>query len=138
MRHILSFKTTYPDSSEYDYPRGYSICKFLQDKLTQEGFNVQKLDNYRDIAWSVDCEINAKKIFFFVGYLGTTITDWQLIVCSDSGLISRLLGYNDEKERIELAKAIHNILSNDGRFNNLRWYSRYTDSTKDLWYHKPI
>ena len=137
MRHILSFKTTCPDLFEYDHPRGYSICKFLWDELAQDGFNVQTLDNYRDIAWSVDCEIDGKKIFFFVGYLGTEVTDWQLIVCSGIGIIGRLLGRSDKNERIKLAKAIHAILSKDSRFTALRWFSRYTDSAKDSWYPEP-
>jgi hypothetical protein len=138
MRHILSFKTTYPESSEYTHPRGYSICKFLRDELACTGFNVQALDNYRDIAWSLDCEVAGKKTFFFVGYLGTKMTDWQLIVCSGLGLINRMLGHSDKDARIKLAKAIHEILSNDSRFTHIKWFSQYTDSPKDLWYPEPI
>jgi len=125
MRHILTFKTTFQESSEYEHPKGYSICKFLQMELEKAGFNVHTLENYQDIAWSVDCDINSKRIFFFVGYLGTKITDWQLIVCSDIGFWGRLWGNRDEDERIELAKAIHEILSNDRRFRDLKWFSIY-------------
>ena len=138
MRYILSFKTTYPDSPKYDHPRGYSICKFLRDELARIGFNVQTLDNYRDIAWSLDCEVDGKKIFLFVGYLGTKVTDWQLIVCSGIGFLGRLLGRGDENERVKLSKAIHTILSNDSQFTELKWFSRYTDNAKDTWYPEPI
>jgi hypothetical protein len=137
-RGILSFITIYPDSSEYTHPRGYSVCKFLRDELARLGFNVLKLDNYRDIAWSLDCEVDGKKIFFFVGYLGTKVTDWQLIVCSGVGIIGRLLGKSDEGERIKLSKAIHTILSDDNRFTELKWFSQYTDNPKDMWYSEPI
>lgn len=138
MRHILSFKTLFEESSEYDHPRGYCLCEFLQKELAKGGFAVEAVDNYRDIAWSVDCVLNGKRIFFFVGYLGTAVTDWQLIVCSDIGLIGWLLGWRDEEQRIELARAIHSIMSIDGRFGDLRWYSRYTDSPKDQWELEPV
>ncbi len=138
MRYILSFKTTYPDSPEYNHPRGHSICEFLQDELARMGFNVQTPDNYRDIAWSLDCEVDRKKMFFFVGYLGTKVTDWQLIVCSGIRFWGRLLGRNDVSERIKLSKAIHTILSKDSRFTELKWFSRYTDSEKDAWYPEPM
>ncbi len=64
MRHILTFKTSFTESTEYTHPKGYSICKFLETELSRSGFKVQPLDNYRDIAWSVDCDINSKRIFF--------------------------------------------------------------------------
>ncbi len=109
MRHILSFKTSFEESSEYDHPRGYSLCEFLQKELGRAEFVVEPVDNYRDFAWSVDCVLNGKRIFFFVGYLGIAVTDWQFIVCSDIGIIVRLLGRRDEEQRIELARAIHSI-----------------------------
>ena len=137
MRHILTFKTSFPESTEYAHPKGYSICKFLETELIRSGFKVQPLDNYRDIAWSVDCDINSKSIFFFVGYLGTKVTDWQLVICSNIGLISKMMGRKDENERIELAKAIHAILSRDERFSNMKWFSRYTDSPTDVWSPEP-
>ena len=140
MRHILTFKTSFPESapsSEYEEPKGYTVCQFLQTELAQVGFKVEPLDIYRDCAWSVDCIVNDKRVFFFVGFLGTKVTDWQLIVCSDIGFIGRLLGHKDEDERIKLARAIHGILSKDERFVELKWFSRYTDRPKDIWYSEP-
>lgn len=137
MRQILTFKTSFAESSEYKHPRGYSICKYLQVELAQAGFKAEPVENYRDIAWSVDCVINNRRVFFFVGYLGTKVTDWQLIVCSAIGLIGRLLGREDEDERIKLARAIHVVLSNDARFSELKWFSRYTESPKDSLYSQP-
>jgi len=137
MRYILTFKTSFQESTDYDYPRGYSICKFLETELARAGFNVHPLDNYCDIAWSVDCDINSKRVFFFVGYLGTKVTDWQLIICSNIRLIGWILGRKDEDERLKLAKAIHAILSRDGRFSDIKWFSRYTDNPKDIWTPEP-
>jgi hypothetical protein len=137
LRNILTFNSNFPESSEYNYPKGYAIANFLHTELLKAKFKVQPPDNYDDFAWSVDCEINGKRIFFFVGYLGTKITDWQLIICSSSGILGRLLGHRNDKERTELAKAIHAILSGNERFNNLRWFSRYTDSLTDQWYPEP-
>ena len=140
MRHILTFKTSFPESfpsPEYHEPRGYSICEYLHTELARAGFNVEAVDNYDDIAWSADCVINDKRVFFFVGYLGTKVTDWQLIVCSGVGLIGRLLGRKDQDERIKLAQTIHAILSADERFSELKWFSRYTDSPNDPWSAQP-
>lgn len=137
MKHIVTFKTSFLESSDYDHPKGYSICKYLGAELAKDGFGVQPLENYRDMAWSVDCCINDKKMFFFVGYLGTEITDWQLIICSNIGLIGRLLGRRDEDERIKLARAIHGILVIDERFSDVKWYSRYTGGPKDMWFGEP-
>lgn len=85
----------------------------------------------------MDCEINGKQIYFFVGYLGTKNTEWQLVVCSDVGLFRRLLGYKDQEERLQLAMAIHSILSIDQRFKNLKWFNRYTDTENDIPYQTP-
>ena len=138
MRGILTFTSSCEEVSEYDHPKGYFICKFLADNLPQYGFVVTPQENYRDIAWSVDCEVNTNKIFFFVGYLGTETADWQLIICSNKGFISRKLGFSDEKERTELALAIHKILSNDSRFSEMRWYCRYSGTLKDKWFAEPV
>ena len=137
MRHILTFKTDIPESTEYTHPKGYSVCKLLKEELVKKGIKVQPLDNYRDIAWSVDCQINNKPIFFFIGFLGTKQTEWQLVVCSGSGFLKRLFGYKDKDERICLSKEIHNILSKDGRFTDLKWFSRYTDKSSDEWHSTP-
>lgn len=137
MRHILTFKTDIPELSDYNHPKGYSICKLLEERLEQNGVSVRPLDNYRDIAWSVDCQINDKPLFFFVGFLGTKQTDWQLIVCSQTGFVKRLFGFKDTDERIQLTKEIHNILSSDNRFSDLKWFSQYTDKPTDEWYPEP-
>jgi len=137
MTHIVSFKTSFIETSEFDHPRGYSICEFIQESLLKQGFEVGPPENYRDIAWSVDCLINKKKIFFFVGHLGTKVTDWQLIICSSSGIISRVIGQKDEDERLRLAQIIHLILTQDDRFSDIKWFSRYTDTSKDVWYEQP-
>ena len=75
MNTILSFKTTFPEESEYDHPRGYSICEYIKNELSKAGFHVSQLENYRDIAWSVDCLIDSTILYFFVGYLGTKKCD---------------------------------------------------------------
>ncbi|MHC4989122.1 MAG: hypothetical protein ACYTFX_11605 [Planctomycetota bacterium] len=137
MRHILTFKSNLSESAEYDHPKGYTICKFLEEELSKKGLEVGSLDNYRDIAWSDDCQINGKRVFFFVGYLGTKQTDWQLIICSHAGFLKRLFGYKDENERRQLAEEIHNILSEDIRFTELKWFSRYTDKPTDEWHYTP-
>jgi len=137
MRHILTFKASLPESTEYEHPKGYAICKFLGEALSKKGLDVESTDNYRDIAWSVDCHINSKQVFFFVGYLGTKQTDWQLIVCSHVGFLKHLFGYKDENERKHLAEEIHKILSEDNRFAELKWFSRYTDKPIDEWHHMP-
>jgi hypothetical protein len=137
MRYILSFKTTFPEPSDFEHPKGYSICGFIQAELARLGFKVNPPENYRDIAWSVDCVIDSKKVFFFVGYLGTEMTDWQLIVCSGTGVIGKILGHKDDEERLRLAKAIHAILAEDDRFSDLKWFSRYTDTAKDTWCEQP-
>jgi hypothetical protein len=137
MRFITSFKSCFPESSEFDHPRGYSICQFIRDELHAAGFEVSKPENYRDIAWSVDCIVKSKKLFFFVGYLGTKMTDWQLIVCSDAGLIRKMFGYNDKQEQLILSKAISEIMRRDERFFNLKWYPQYTDTPKDISFSDP-
>ena len=137
MRHILTFKTDVPESTEYSHPKGYTICKFLEEELKKKSVEIQPIDNYRDMAWSIDCQINNKRIFFFVGYLGTKQTDWQLIVCSGCGFLRRLFGYKDTDERMSLATEIHDILSRNERFSDLKWFSCYTDRPSDEWHSTP-
>jgi hypothetical protein len=137
MRYILTFESEYSEPNEVKHPKGYSICKFLKTELTENGYHTHSIENYRDIAWSLDCVINRKTIYFFVGYLGTKNTEWQLVICSDVGLLRRLFGYNDQNERLQLGMAIHSILSKDRRFGNLKWFSRYTDTGNDIAYQTP-
>lgn len=138
MRYILTFRTDFEESTEYMHPKGYSIIKLLEKKLIESGLVINLLDNYRDMAWSIDCQVNSKKLFFFVGYLGTKRTEWQLIVSSGVYFYKRLFGYNDDKECFMLATMVYNILSQDNRFFDLKWFLKYTDSSNDVWYQKPV
>jgi hypothetical protein len=134
LRFILTFKSTIEDDA---HPKGYSIAKILYEELIKSDVDTDIPDNYRDIAWSVDCNFNSKKVFFFVGFLGTKITDWQLILCSGTGFFRRLFGYNDNEECLMIAKLIHGVLSNNKRISDIKWFTKYTDSLNDAWYSEP-
>ena len=60
----------------------------------------------------------------------------QLIQNLSVGFLKRLLGHKDIDERISLAKEIHEILSKDKRFSDLKWFSRYTDKPSDEYLHR--
>lgn len=135
--HILNFSTTLPEDPENNHPHGYAVCKLIEQQLAVRGYDVERFDNHNNIAWSTDCIINKKRVYFFVGHLGTQHTDWQLIVCSSATVFHRLFGYKDLEERKQLARAIHEILCVDERFTDLAWCSRYSDTGKDQAHRTP-
>lgn len=126
MKNILSFRSTLPEDGKETEPRGYSICRVLENGLRQTGLKTNGLDNYNDFAWCLDCEIDGKGVWFFVGRLGLPAAEWQLIVCSRLPWWRRLFGQSDEPEMKELARAIHRVLASDSHFSDLRWSASFS------------
>jgi hypothetical protein len=98
------------------------ISEYLATQLQKLGVLVTATDNWRDCDWSVDCRIGNKNIYFFVVYYGRPPVEYVLCCTSDVGFFSRLRGINDDSERWELARAVHRVIANDGRFHDIRWY----------------
>jgi hypothetical protein len=133
----MTFNADINEPQENKHPKGFTIAMLLSKRLNIYGIRTKEPENYNDIAWSVDCELNSKRFFFFVGYLGTKGTKWQLVICSGGGILRRLLGYNDDQERFQVARSIHNILSREDIVSEIKWFSKFTGSPHDKWFSEP-
>lgn len=122
-RHAwATFRTSFPDTSEFHDRPGYPIALHLEAKLRQAGMEVTGIDGWRDSGWEVDCRINGKRIYSFFLRLLDGSGVWVLCCTSDRGLWEWFRGEDHFAERWELARAIHAVLSQDDRFEDIRWY----------------
>ncbi len=133
---ICSFRSSLRDDPQ-QHPKGLSIAEFIKAGLEKDGYRTSALDNYNDIAWSLDVRINGARVWFFVGFLGLEAAEWQLITCSGLSFWQRLFGRKDEKERQELAVAIHRLLSQSDTFSSIKWSRTFSPKGQFEWRASP-
>jgi hypothetical protein len=114
-----------PDD-EVDHPGGLSIAKLLRSGLSQCGWAVTDLDNWRDGGWSIICEMSGAKLDVVVAKL-VGEPEWMLQIAPSysPGVIGRLLLKKSDSASpvaiLVLAKDVHKILANQGGFTDFKW-----------------
>ena len=78
---------------------GYGIARRLEEGLRRLGFMDLKLDNWRDVGYSLDCVIDGRPVYLLVSYVGQGPREWALCCTSDRGLIAKLLRRPDDAGR---------------------------------------
>jgi len=108
-------------SSDFPHPKGYAVGEALVAGLRQRNVD-GKLENWRDAGWSIDCTVKGTDVYVVVSYLGQREREWILHCTSDVGVLARLFGTDDAAAKLSLAHLVSDILGNDSRFSNVRWY----------------
>lgn len=122
-RHAwATFRSTFPEDCEFPHAPGYPIATYLESKLRESGIEVTAVDLWRDSGWEVDCKINGKRIYLFFLRLLDGSGNWVLCCTSNRGPLAWIRGEDHIEERWELARAVHAVMAQDGRFQDIRWY----------------
>jgi hypothetical protein len=126
----------HPDVSE---PKGLLVAERVMSALREQGLVDLKLENWRDVGYSVDCTIDGWSVYCVLSHLGDGEREWILCCTSDIGAVGRLFGRNDESARKKLAKAVDEALHADADFSQVRWYtiSGWHGNRDDPWQEHP-
>ena len=130
MKHIVTFVSAASEEPDGDMPEGRWIAQILFESLPMMGIKTEEIDNYNDIAWSINCEIDGFKIWFFVGNPKVTGYQWQLIVPHQSRFLSLIMRHRGRAERARLAQAIHDTLAHQPNISEIQWFKRFRPGLK--------
>ena len=106
------------------HPSGAALARLLRDGLRQAGIMASEPDNWRDSGWSL--EVRMESAVQEVVVARARPGEWLIQVAPQplAGLIQRLFGPAEHPAAattLQLARAIHQILSADRRVSRLRW-----------------
>jgi hypothetical protein len=118
----VSFRADFPDDPDPEESRCKALGEYLIAALPRAGVPVLAADSWRDAGWSIDCRIDDRVLYVIVTYPGAPDIDYVLCCTSNVGFFDWLRGRNDASARWTLARIMHQILTNDPRFADIRWY----------------
>ncbi len=124
MRDIwATFKSTLPASSVDDpHPPGFPVAQALHEGLLKANPTAEDVENWRDVGYSIDVVVDDRRVFLFLSAIEESDAHWALCCTSDLGWLARQLGRRDDVQRLELARLVDQVLHNDQRFSEIRWY----------------
>lgn len=122
----MKFNVTFRSSLAVDFdqhPIGEELAEFLIAKLRDNGFNVVLSENSPDYAWELEFDEPSPAPWLLVGYVGDGDYEWLLQINSGISWLGRLLGRSDADLRKATAIKLHEILTNDAQFGEVRWHA---------------
>ena len=105
------------------YPPGEQLATYLFNILKKDR-QVHNFENWRDCGWFFECSKNNIKLELIISYMDSNQWFLQIAPSYIPGIFGRIkrkqpsASYSDI---LELSKDIHNVLSSDQRFSDLRW-----------------
>jgi hypothetical protein len=120
----LTFTGTPPADDEHDHPPGAALARLLQGAAKAHGWACTEFDNWRDVGWSISCKRGPVQLKITIAPWGTG--RWMLQVAPERvpGPLGRALGRTASAasaDCLDMARAVHEILSREARYSNFRW-----------------
>jgi len=132
MRTHVSFQANFPKERTGDGPPGLPIAEILQEGLAKAGYAADTPENRDDFAWELGCRVGSVRFLALVGLCDDEGgREWLVFSKPAPRFLGGLLGRLDRGEHGEVSRALHGILSADGRFRSVRWYTEHD------WNHAP-
>lgn len=125
-RNFVTFESTFPDDTDWDEkdapvtPGGRGIFDALHAGVASAGWPVGPITQHSFYGWSFFVGLGPPRMHVLLQYPGP----WLLIVTRQPSFLKRLSGTLDHRADPALLQGIHKILSGDGHFSKIRWYSR--------------
>jgi len=94
-----------------------------------------RVEMYEDVAWIMKTGPRGRGPDVVVGYLWDGEYEWLVQIGSGVGLIGRLLGRSDLEAREQIVQLLHQLLTKDKRFSDVRWHEG--DFAKPGWSPTP-
>lgn len=121
MKLNVTFQSSFPvDLSAH--PEGEELAEYLAKTFTNAGVKITKVDNYDDFAWSLDTDADGEHLFLLMGFVGDGVCEWLMQIRNYTGLLDVFRRRRIRQACESLAPAVHQVLSNDAHFSNIRWH----------------
>jgi hypothetical protein len=120
----LRFAASPAENPEFDHPLGASLMRELSAELTEDGWDTDEMENWRDCGWFVGCRRGASELEVVVSQIEDG--QWMLQVSPRHipGFVSGLFGSKVSAPPAsvhELAVAVHRLLSKLNYLGNPLW-----------------
>lgn len=123
---FVSFQGDFP-FDEAVPPLGLALARFIVDGLRGFGYEVTAPKNHDDYAWYSECRVGKVTVWFVTGFMDDDVCQWLITTFVSVSLWQRFLGKSGVVEQWEVCDALCDVLAEDGRIRNVRWY------TKEAW-----
>jgi hypothetical protein len=120
-----SFSGSFAPDREHSDPPGASLARALETRLRSSFGSVRSLDNWRDVGWFVEVELNGKSFEVDVAQFPSK-GHWLLAVAPmrQPGFLARLLGkkpFPCAAELKTISIEVHEVLRTFSGISNIRW-----------------
>ena len=120
----VRFSGAAPGEVEDEHPFGEGLAQLIASRLSQQGWTTTAPEDWRDAGSSFECRRNGAELQVVLAALEKR-TEWMLQIAPlRGGRLLSLLGRRPSAtplECLELARAIHADLVEDGRYTGLQW-----------------
>ena len=120
-RFVVTFRSNLQIDSELS-PKGEELAEYLHAALVSKSFQVAEVDVHEEFGWSIDLAPRGRAPWLLLGHVGAESYDWLCCVNSGVGWLGRLIGRSDHAERIRLAGAVHEVLTQAPVFSEIVWW----------------
>jgi hypothetical protein len=135
----ISFTADPPEDSGEPHPPGHDIARWLCQRLAELGWRVKGVEAWRGVGWSVVGCIEDRRFSLDLAYVGDGPRQWLLSCGVAKGRGPAVQRRLQQQEDVNtLAQTVHQTLSDEPRFGELRWYTQgFRCSEADPWSPRP-
>lgn len=122
MRSFVSFESALGKDTS---PPGLEIARILREDLREQEIHCDEPEGNEGYGWRIDCKAGGVSLFVLVQLTNDRLGRecWLGILAPTFGLWSRLRRRGQVAQR-RLCDALHKGLASEGRFREIRWYTR--------------
>ena len=121
MKTHASFRGDFPKDHSPEGPAGHELADLLSSKLTEQGFVVRRGET--DYSHEMVIHSSGARFNVMVGLVDDGDREWLFFADSCLGWFARILGKRDDHAHRGLLEAVHKLLTEDYRIQDLRWYT---------------
>ena len=120
LKSYVTFDSDISRESGGGVPPGREIAELVSRQLAARGFQNSDVREHDSYGWYWEATKRGVKTWIMV----QRSDQWLLITRPLMGFLGTLLRASPHDEHREVSDALAEILESDGRFQNVRWYSR--------------
>jgi len=120
LKSHATFETDISRDSGGAAPPGREITEFLSRQLVARGFQSSDVREHDSYGWYLEATNRGARTWIMV----QRSDQWLLIARPLMGFLDALLRRPPDEGHRQVRDTLAEILENDGRFRNVRWYSR--------------
>ena len=123
-----TFDAGFPEDAQWDVngtplkPAGEGVTSAIRAGLLNRGIRCTDILQRSFYGWEFDCDVDGRSFICVVqAYEGDK---WLLICEPRRSLWQELFSRNDDQELGAASTTMHEVLTSDSRFSNVRWHHR--------------